>query len=214
MDALGEWVKTDKPRFTGTAEPESTVKVLLGEVVAGTATADANGAWSIEPETALPDDSYVAMATAMDAAGNISPPSEEHRFTLDTVPPNKPQVTAPAPLVNTTRPVIRGTADAGSTVTVMLDGKVEKTIEMVEGQLEWEFTVAEGLEPGDHLVSASAEDAAGNVSPPAEHSFLIPMSHYGWNCSSGPAFPVSGIWLVMLWWLRRRGGRPPACPPG
>jgi hypothetical protein len=210
-NARGKWVNTRKPILTGTAEPESTVKVLLDETVARTAEADPNGSWSLELESELLEDSYVAEAIARDAAGNESSRSDALSFTIDATPPGQPQVTAPAPIVNTLRPVIRGRAEPGSTVKVVLAG-VEKVIAMEKEQSEWEFTPEEDLEPDRHHVIARAEDEAGNPSDPTEHSFVIPMSHYGWNCSSGPAFPVSGLWLLVLWWFGRRGGRPLARP--
>jgi large repetitive protein len=75
-------VNTQEPTIGGTAEEESTVRVWLDGMEVGTAQADETGAWHLTPATALADGRHLAVAIAMDAAGNTSRPSAEYAFTI------------------------------------------------------------------------------------------------------------------------------------
>jgi serralysin len=68
-------VNTNHVQLTGTAEAGSTVKLLDGSTVLGTATANASGAWSFAT-AALADGVHVLTATASDVAGNTSVASQ------------------------------------------------------------------------------------------------------------------------------------------
>jgi large repetitive protein len=59
------------PTFTGTAEANSTVNVLIDNISNGTSTADGSGNWSYTA-TVLAVGSHTVAATATDAAGNVS----------------------------------------------------------------------------------------------------------------------------------------------
>ncbi|HZH78742.1 MAG TPA: Ig-like domain-containing protein, partial [Archangium sp.] len=68
--------------IVGTAEPHSTVTVWLDGAVARTIQADETGRWVFTPTSALPEGGHQLKATAEDAAGNESPFSKDHAFTL------------------------------------------------------------------------------------------------------------------------------------
>jgi uncharacterized protein (TIGR03382 family) len=131
-----------------------------------------------------------------------------HGFTVDTIPPEAPEVTAPGAFVSTQRPDIQGTAEASSRVAVWLDGEGPMTV-LANAAGEWSFTPATALDEGPHQVQATATDAAGNVSPFSEaRSFTINIitqrSHYGWSCATSPAFPATWALLALGLSLRRR----------
>jgi hypothetical protein len=159
-------VATATPTIAGTAEPGSIVRVFFDEAVAGTATASTDGTWSLTPETALGEGPHTVTATATDAAGNTSPASSPSPFVVDTVGPATPVVTSPADgvVVHMRRPTITGTAEVGSTVTVILDG-AEVGKEAVSDTGTWSFTPAEALALGSHTLAARGMDAAGNPGP-------------------------------------------------
>jgi hypothetical protein len=75
-------VNTLEPTIGGLAEAESTVTVWLDGMEVGTALADETGAWHFTPATALADGHHLAVAIAMDTAGNTSRPSAEYSFTI------------------------------------------------------------------------------------------------------------------------------------
>jgi hypothetical protein len=159
-------VNTLTPLITGTAEAGSTVTISLDGTVAGTAVAHASARWSFTPSTALAQGLHSVMAQASDAAGNTSPASGLHSFTVDTIAPLAPVVLTPADgtVVNTTRPLISGTAEAGSTVTISLDGTVAGTT-VADASENWSFIPSTTLALGLHSVTTYASDAAGNIGP-------------------------------------------------
>ncbi|WP_245391870.1 Ig-like domain-containing protein, partial [Salinicola aestuarinus] len=74
------------PRLNGQAEAGSTVTVFQDDVEVGTTTAGNDGTWSF-PVEALPDGEVTFSATATDANGNVSTPSDPFTLTIDTTPP-------------------------------------------------------------------------------------------------------------------------------
>jgi MYXO-CTERM domain-containing protein len=80
----GTFVTTRGPTITGTAEAGSTVRVWLDdeEAAAGTAVADEDGNWSLTFATELREGPHEVKAQAQDAAGNSSPFSAAHPFTI------------------------------------------------------------------------------------------------------------------------------------
>ncbi|NUB23276.1 hypothetical protein GBZ26_29690, partial [Azospirillum formosense] len=143
------------------------------------------GTWSIDLATATPTQGSLSLnangantvsATAADAAGNVSAPGTQS-LTIDTTAPNAPAVTTT--LSNTTTPVIAGTAEAGSTVTVTVGGATYTTT-ATGGN--WSINLATETPTagvpslnanGPNTVSATATDAAGNTSSAGTQSLTI-----------------------------------------
>ncbi|KFA89289.1 Kelch repeat-containing protein, partial [Archangium violaceum] len=126
----GSLLTTRTPTFSGTAEAGSTVTLEVDDSSVGTATASASGAWSLTLSTPLSEGTHSARATATDVGGNDSVASSTVSFTVDTLPPAAPVVTAPAngSHVNTATPVLAGTAEAGTTVRVSINGAPAGTV--------------------------------------------------------------------------------------
>ncbi|GAB4070991.1 hypothetical protein GCM10028777_37860 [Angustibacter speluncae] len=156
------------PTVAGTAEPTSTVTVLVDGAPVGTTNADGTGAWSLEVPTALADGPHTVAATATDAAGNASPASATNGFTVDTGAPVVPVITSPADGAATadTTPTVQGTAEPGSTVTVLVDGTPVGTT-TADGTGAWTLPLPVPLAEGSHELTATGTDAAGNTSPPS-----------------------------------------------
>ncbi len=155
-----------QPVVSGTAEPGTTVTVVIDGMAAGTVVADAQGRFSFAPPTALMDGMHTASATARDAGGNVSPSSTPVSFTTDTTASAAPTISSPvndAALSDST-PTITGSAEAGSTVTVRIDGVAVGTA-VADAMGSFSFTVPTALPEGTHVVTATAADAAGNTSP-------------------------------------------------
>jgi hypothetical protein len=164
--ANGSTTSNSKPAISGTAEAGSTVTVVLDGNAVGTTTANASGNWSFTPSSALADGSHNARARATDAAGNTGVDSATNTFTVDTTPPPAPVTSTPAngSTTSNSKPALSGTAEAGSTVTVVLDGNTLGTI-TANGAGSWSYTPGGALSDGSHTVRAHASDAAGNVGP-------------------------------------------------
>jgi hypothetical protein len=146
-------------RISGTAEAGSTVRVdTNGDGTAdGTVVADQSGSWTFAPAAPIANGAAVSV-TATDSAGNTSQPT---RFIIDSAAPAVPTIDSG------TGTSISGRAEAGSTVLIDLnrDGTPEATVTTgTDGR--WTYTPATPLTDGT-TVTATARDAAGNVSGPA-----------------------------------------------
>ena len=172
------------PVIGGTAEAGSSITVTVGGATYSTTAA--NGGWSIDLATASPTSGTLALdtnganavsATARDAAGNVSAPVTQ-TLTIDTTAPVAPAVTSAA-LTSKAAPVLAGTAEAGSTLTVTVGGATYTTTATGGA---WSIDLATDTPSagtlalnanGANAVSATARDAAGNVSSAGAQSLVI-----------------------------------------
>ncbi|MBZ4408562.1 hypothetical protein K8640_10085 [Myxococcus sp. XM-1-1-1] len=166
--------------FSGTAEANSTVKVVVG-ALEWTTTAAANGRWSIPTRTDIPEGARTASVTATDATGNVSDAREVH-FTIDKTAPGEPVIVTPAAgaRVGTAGTGFSGTAEAGSTVKVVVGALNWSTTTSSDG--EWTIAPVTTLADGNRTASVTATDAAGNVSAAVTRSFTVD--------TTPPAIPV------------------------
>lgn len=164
----GAVTTTNTPAITGTAEPGAIVTVYVNGNQVGTAVANAMGDWSFTPPTPLADGTYVVVASARDASGNESARGTGPTFTVDSMAPAAPVITAPEnnASVDDDRPLtITGVAERLSTVTLYVDGKAVGTATADEsGRFSYELDPS-ALGDGAHTLVADARDAAGNTSP-------------------------------------------------
>lgn len=157
------------PLVHGRATPGATVTVRSGAMALETAAASAEGEWSARlPDR--PDGTHAWVAEARDAAGNAGPGSETLTVVIDTAAPGVPSLALdPAsdtgmPRDRVTRdatPRILGTAEAGATVAILVDGNgaVSTAADAGGG-----FAVRlAALADGPHTVIARATDLAGNI---------------------------------------------------
>ena len=187
--ANGTRTDDSTPTVTGVAEAGAVVSVFIdGVKLVATALANGSGAWSLTVSSALTDGTHVVSAFATDAAGNQSPMSAFNLFIIDTTAPLAPTIASPAPngVVGTTTPTISGTAEAGSTVRVTLDGLLSGTATADAGG-RWSFTPGTALAVGAHQVSAAAVDAVGNVGPSSSLTdFTVDLTVLDTTIVSGP----------------------------
>ncbi|AUH53743.1 hypothetical protein CXB49_22090 [Chromobacterium sp. ATCC 53434] len=164
----------NQPTVQGTAEANSTVTVYIDGAAVGTATADGSGAWSYNLASPLADGSHSIRATATDAAGNASGQSTAYGIVIDTTAPAAPTGLALSAASDTgsshsdgitdnNQPTVQGSAEAGSTVTVYVDGAAVGTA-TANGSGAWSYNLTSPLADGNHSIRATATDAAGNIS--------------------------------------------------
>ncbi len=169
----GDALDATKPTFSGRAEPGSTVSVKVDGVEVCTTTASATGDYSCTATVALTDGAHTATVTATNGHGS-SLPSNGVGFTVDTQAPVAPVLTQPAAASDVgPRPVFAGTAEAGSTVVVKVDGQAACTaVTDATGHFACSSTLS--LTPGAHSATAVATDAAGHASPAsASRAFTV-----------------------------------------
>ncbi|KHT44528.1 hypothetical protein RJ41_16790 [Alteromonas marina] len=149
------------PELTGTVDDPSAIVVVTIDGVDYTATNNGDGSWTLPGDAVatLADGSYTATVTATDADGNVG--SNSGTVVIDTTPPAIPTVDAG----NGTE--ITGTAEAGATVNVDVDGDGTPDFTVIaDGDGNWSVTPDTPLADGV-VVTATATDEAGNTSGPA-----------------------------------------------
>ncbi len=174
------------PTFGGKAEADALVTLYAdgnGEHrVLGSTYADANGEWSIKPHQDFDDGVFRISMTAIDKAGNVSAPSEPYLLEVDTTPPATPMVTdmienvegvtgsigADGGTTTDHRPTVVGTSEAGTLITVRLEGSGVIGSTVADEHGHWSFRPAEPFGDGVHALSFSASDRAGNPSATTE----------------------------------------------
>lgn len=153
---------------SGLAEAGSTVRILAGETLLGTGTADAAGGFAVALGSPLPEGITELTVQARDAAGNASALSIPYRVTVDRTAPAAPAVAGlyrggnfAGSLVNAAVSELRGTAEPFSTVRVREGTAIVGTGTADAGGA---FRATVTLAEGGRSLSVAAIDAAGNVS--------------------------------------------------
>ncbi len=181
-----------RPVLVGTAEANSTVTVRDAVTAIGTTTADATGAWSFRPTTALTATSHVFTAVFTDGAGNTSAASLSKTVVIDTTAPTAPVITGIIATSDTgtstsdglttdTTPTIAGTSEANATVQIYQSGNLLGSV-TASAAGAWTFTPTAALPDGTHSITAKAVDTAGNTSAAS--------TAYGFTIGKVPSTPV------------------------
>lgn len=128
-------------------------------------------------------------AGANTRSGGIWAPDIHFGILHDTVAPPPPTITSDAS-IGTLTPTITGTAEVGSTINLTLDG--HNYSQTASGSGDWSIAITFSLTDGQaYLLSATATDAAGNVSIAATQNITVTLA------SQTPA-DLSGLAL----WLK------------
>ena len=156
---------TSNAALAGSGDPNAVVHFTVdGNAVAGTATANANGAWSFTP-TGLSNGAHTIVASETDAAGNTATASLS--FTLDTAKPGITEVLANDTGSSSTDKItsnaaLAGLGDPNAVIHFTVDGNAVAGTASANANGAWTFTPT-GLSNGVHTVVASETDAAGNI---------------------------------------------------
>ncbi|MFE4349960.1 Ig-like domain-containing protein [Peribacillus butanolivorans] len=141
---------------TGKAEANSTVTVKKSSKVLGSAKATTKGTFSIK--IAVQKAGTKLAVTAKDSSGNVS--SSASVTVLDVVPPSKPTVSK----VDDNDKVVKGKAEASSTVTVKVGSK---SLGSAKATSKGSYSVKIKAQKKGTTLSITAKDNAGNVSSKA-----------------------------------------------
>jgi hypothetical protein len=185
------------PVFTGTAEAGSLVTLYDTDgTQLGTAVAT-GGVWSITSST-LAAGAHSVTVRSTDTAGNTSAASSALAITIDTTAPGAPAAPTLAAgsdsgaldgITNIATPIVSGTAEAGSFVTLYdTDGATVLGTTVATGGV-WSITSAT-LAPGAHSLTVKATDAAGNTSA-ASNSLAITIDTTAPGAPAAPALDAA-----------------------
>ena len=148
--------------------------MIIDGATAGGAPINGTGDWTYTPIAPLADGPQTVSAT-QSLYGVTSPESAENDFTVvDSQAPAAPVITAPddGSTTNDNTPTVTGTGEPGATVTVRMDGAMVGTAP-VRGDGNWDLALTSPLADGEHKVTATQTDEAGNTSPPDEVNFTV-----------------------------------------
>ncbi|MDA0164687.1 Ig-like domain-containing protein [Solirubrobacter ginsenosidimutans] len=121
--------------------------------------------------TDLPDGDYRLVVSPSDTHDPAL--SATRSFTVDTVPPAPPAITSPADnAVVGASVVLDGTLAADATSVRVSDNDVDKGAATLGADGTWQLKL-DGLADGTHVLTATAFDAAGNVSAPATRTVRV-----------------------------------------
>ncbi|MGE4257690.1 MAG: Ig-like domain-containing protein [Xanthobacteraceae bacterium] len=155
--------------LSGIAEAGATVSVVEGTTLIGTATADANGAWSLDAVN-LADGTHNFTTTVTDTAGNTSTASPIRNLTVDSIAPiaspveavKKADATAIGTITSDKSVTLSGIAEPGATVTVV-DGTTVIGTVTADVNGTWSLDAVD-LAEGTHNFTTTVTDTAGNTS--------------------------------------------------
>jgi MYXO-CTERM domain-containing protein len=173
LDPISTPTRAEPVPVSGSAEANGVVTLVLDGAVVGTVTASGAGTFSttLAGVGELPAP-HALHATVRDAAGNVSPPSASVAFTVDRTPPAPPALDAIASPTRADPVPVTGTAEAESTVSLLLDGAPAGTVTATGGAFATALD-AVGELPAPHALEATATDAAGNESGAATATFVV-----------------------------------------
>ncbi|EDM9637886.1 Ig-like domain repeat protein [Salmonella enterica] len=162
--------KINTPLFTGMAEANAKVSIYVDGVLSGEAIAGDDGVWNFQFTTALSDGSHDVTVKVEDIAGNTASSSEYNfQIVTQTQKPtielvNDTGVDNTDHIINEKNPALTGTAAPYSTVKLYIDGALIAEVRTnKDGRWEYTLKADQGLVDGDHRITASVEDIAGNI---------------------------------------------------
>ncbi|MGE6757334.1 Ig-like domain-containing protein [Corallococcus interemptor] len=163
------------------------------DVVGFNCTLDATSVACASPHsiTGLDEGTHTFTVAARDAAGNVDSSPASFTWTVDRTPPEAPVVLQPThgQVLGDASPLIAGSAEAGSTVWLVLDTGAPVGPLPVSAAGEWSHEVQATLADGPHALSATAVDAAGNASAPVSHTFFVDTEAPETAIDSSPVSP-------------------------
>ncbi|WP_107968612.1 retention module-containing protein [Campylobacter concisus] len=189
-DVKGGLTNDSTPTFKGTAKPGTTITLKNGnDLIADNIPVKTDGSWEFTIKTPLAQGDYSITATATNAAGKVSAPSDAATIKID-LHSDEPVITeiidnvaggvvngdVKGGLTNDNTPTLKGTAEPFATVEIKIDGRGSYRFEngevisnwtaVADKDGNWEFTTPK-LSDGHHNFEAQATDVAGNNSQPS-----------------------------------------------
>ena len=162
------------PFISGTAQPGSTITAFIDNVPYHVSVkADVNGNWELILPN-LRDGTHRIFVNSSDEYTQLVISSKAVLLTIDTRRPFTPTIITPInnSFVNTTTPIIQGTAKPGSYVAIFINNNLAEVV-VSNAQGRWSYT-SRVLTEGKYQVSVVSEDRARNRSDRSKpHVFNI-----------------------------------------
>ncbi|MFV7349361.1 Ig-like domain-containing protein [Citrobacter cronae] len=173
--SIGDFVTNDTtPSITGTSLPGSTVTIYVNGEVVGTAATDSTGRYNFNlPEMA--EGTYSIEVSVINPNNGEEVKSDPASLVIDThVVPLDWDINGlnDEGYLNTNTPVVSGISEPGAHIKVMIDGRVVvETVAASDGK--WLASVTNIGADGEHEISFSVTDVAGNTETFGPESFVL-----------------------------------------
>ncbi|MBU5603869.1 Ig-like domain-containing protein, partial [Citrobacter sp. S55_ASV_140] len=173
--SIGDFVTNDTtPSITGTSLPGSTVTIYVNGEVVGTAATDSTGRYNFNlPEMA--EGTYSIEVSVINPNNGEEVKSDPASLVIDThVVPLDWDINGlnDEGYLNTNTPVVSGISEAGAHIKVMIDGRVVvETVAASDGK--WLASITNIGADGEHEISFSVTDVAGNTETFGPESFVL-----------------------------------------
>jgi hypothetical protein len=203
----------NRPHLIGSADAGTTIQLLtsLGTVL-GSAQANANGTYSVQPTLTLADGTYLVQVESIDVAGNMSALSGTFSLTIKATPLATPAPPTLSPLDDTgvtpnrtanRSPRLVGTAPVGVFVELLSStGVVLATTIAAPGTGSYVLTPSTSFNPSVVGFSVRIRDVAGNISATSPSTNVTiadtPVGDFdgGGKSDQGTFQPSTAQWVI------------------
>ncbi|MBU2895686.1 Ig-like domain-containing protein [Vibrio hepatarius] len=161
--------KSRTPIFNGTSEAGASIELTIDNITYGepAVKVNANGEWSFVLPIELDDSEYRIDVVAIDQAGNKT--EETLNIEIDNSVFLNANLKASSDtgadstdgITSDQTPEYEGSADAGSTITLAVNGKSYTAIS--DENERWQLAITDPLPEGNHTITITVEDKAGNT---------------------------------------------------
>jgi large repetitive protein len=173
VSSSDDLTKDATPTFTGTAEPNATVSLVVDGSLVATATAGTSGAYSVTPGTNLSDGGRSVAARATDRSGNAGPLSAAKTINVDTTPSSAPSIDGtPGQTGTGTSPAWTFSGAAGETFVCTLEAPGGTRTGDADCASPKTFSLTNGAD-GDYAFTVKQIDDAGNESQVSTHVYAL-----------------------------------------
>ncbi|WP_392431738.1 Ig-like domain-containing protein [Yersinia sp. HM-2024] len=178
VDNIPEITNQSALPISGQGEPGATVDILVDGILANSVTVEQDGTWSTSASLKKEGHHRVKVKIS-DAAGNVKE-SDDFAVELDseTIRPTLQLAVATNSaatddvLTNFKKPILTGTAEAGSTISLSRDDTVFAEVK-VDHTGNWSYQYEDELIDGEYYLRATAKDLAGNTESSKSLTMII-----------------------------------------
>lgn len=207
--SAGVLLNSRTPVISGTAEPESVVKVIVNGTEIGSTNVSASGNWSFDwavtPTGGLMTGSYELALVGQDRAGNGSTGTSPTAFRVDVDRPETFITEGPEAIIREARPTFRFSSTEEG---VVYECSVN---EQPFGACDELVAGSRSFEPGSYTLRVRARDVAGNEDETPDSRTWTYSTFLGSGgglsgCSASGASPLLPL-VPLLAFLKRRRSR-------
>lgn len=177
----------------GEKDPNVLVSKTDAQIILPTSTAVGGGTSTFSSQTSTITPSPIASPTAITT---IQPPNLTSELIATSSPLTVAIASNPAVI---TKPIIKGTAPPGSTVTIVIHSETQTVVVTADENGNYQYIPTTTLSEGSHTVVVTSQDTSGKTQT-ASSSFAVGSMLYAEpnDTATGEAMPQSGSTLPLI----------------